>query len=73
VGLSLLTWVVSWLDFLVNDTTYIEVKTPLDSLQVTLGGHIQTRPRPPLDATGRLVRHIGGSAKASPPASAPSC
>jgi sugar fermentation stimulation protein A len=49
----------SRLDFLVNDTTYIEVKTPLDSLQVTLGGHIETRPRPPLDATGRLVRHIG--------------
>ena len=35
------------------------VKTPLDNLQVTLGGHIQTRPRPPLDSTGRLVRHIG--------------
>jgi sugar fermentation stimulation protein A len=49
----------SRLDFLVNDTTYIEVKTPLDNLQVTLGGHIQTRPRPPLDSTARLVRHIG--------------
>jgi len=45
--------------FLVNDTTYIEVKTPLDNLQVTLGGHIQTRPRPPLESTDRLVRHIG--------------
>lgn len=49
----------SRLDFLVNDTTYIEVKTPLDNLQVTLGSHIHTRPRPPLDATSRLVRHIG--------------
>jgi sugar fermentation stimulation protein A len=49
----------SRLDFLVNDTTYIEVKTPLDNLQVPLGGHIQTRPRPPLDATDRLARHIG--------------
>ena len=49
----------SRLDFLVNDTTYIEVKTPLDNLQVALGGHIQTRPRPPLDSTDRLVRHIG--------------
>jgi sugar fermentation stimulation protein A len=49
----------SRLDFLVNGTTYIEVKTPLDNLQVTLGGHIQTRPRPPLESTDRLVRHIG--------------
>jgi sugar fermentation stimulation protein A len=49
----------SRLDFLVNGHTYIEVKTPLDNLQVTLGGHIQTRPGPPLDSTGRLVRHIG--------------
>ncbi len=49
----------SRLDFLVNDTTYIEVKTPLDNLQVALGGHVQTRPCPPLDSTGRLVRHIG--------------
>jgi sugar fermentation stimulation protein A len=46
------------LDFLINDTTYIEVKTPLDNLQVTLGAHIQTRPRPPLYSTYRLVRHI---------------
>jgi sugar fermentation stimulation protein A len=49
----------SRLDFLVNGHTYIEVKTPLDNLQVTLGDHIQTRPRPPLDSTDRLVRHIG--------------
>jgi sugar fermentation stimulation protein A len=49
----------SRLDFLVNDHTYIEVKTPLDNLQVTLGGHIQTRPRAPFDSTDRLVRHIG--------------
>jgi len=46
------------LDFLINDTTYIEVKTPLDNLQVTLASHIQTRPHPPLDSTERLVRHI---------------
>ncbi len=49
----------SRLDFLVNGHTYVEVKTPLDNLQVTLGGHIQTRPRPPLDSTDRLARHIG--------------
>jgi hypothetical protein len=34
-------------------------QNPLDNLQVTLGGHIQTRPRPPLDSTGRLLRRIG--------------
>ena len=45
----------SRLDFLVNGRTYIEVKTPLDNLQVIPGGHIQTRPRSPLDSTGRLV------------------
>ncbi len=42
----------SRLDFLVNGHIYIEVKTPLDNLHVTLGGHIQTRPRQPLDSTG---------------------
>ena len=50
----------SRLDFLINDTTYIEVKTPLDNLQVTLGSHIQTRPRPPaagtLDSCGMNLR-----------------
>jgi sugar fermentation stimulation protein A len=49
----------SRLGFLVNGHTYIEVKTPLDNLRVTLGGHVQTRPRPPLDSTGRPARHIG--------------
>ncbi|MET7339182.1 DNA/RNA nuclease SfsA [Nonomuraea sp. NPDC005650] len=49
----------SRLDFLVNDDTYIEVKTPLDNLQVTLGDHVRTRPRAPLDATDRMVRHLG--------------
>ena len=49
----------SRLDFLVNSHIYIEVKTPLDNLQVPLGAHVQTRPYPPLAATDRLVRHIG--------------
>jgi sugar fermentation stimulation protein A len=48
----------SRLDFLVNRDTYVEVKTPLDNLQVTLGDHIHTRARPPLAATDRLVKHI---------------
>jgi sugar fermentation stimulation protein A len=49
----------SRLDFLVNDNTYIEVKTPLENLQVILGDHIRTRPQPPLASTDRLVKHIG--------------
>ncbi|MPY59657.1 DNA/RNA nuclease SfsA [Streptomyces spongiae] len=49
----------SRLDFLVNSDTYVEVKTPLDNLQVTLGEHVRTRPRPPLASTDRLVKHIG--------------
>lgn len=49
----------SRLDFLVNDNTYIEVKTPLENLQVLLGDHIRTRPQPPLASTDRLVKHIG--------------
>ncbi|WP_425246320.1 DNA/RNA nuclease SfsA [Streptomyces sp. NEAU-NA10] len=49
----------SRLDFLVNDDTYVEVKTPLDHLQVPLGDHVRTRPRPPLASTDRLVKHIG--------------
>ncbi|MFE2944153.1 DNA/RNA nuclease SfsA [Streptomyces sp. NPDC059255] len=49
----------SRLDFLVDDDTYVEVKTPLDNLQVALGDHVRTRPRPPLASTDRLVKHIG--------------
>ncbi|MFC9688776.1 DNA/RNA nuclease SfsA [Kribbella sp. NPDC056951] len=49
----------SRLDFLVNDNTYIEVKTPLENLQVALGDHIRIRPQPPLRSTDRMVRHLG--------------
>jgi len=49
----------SRLDFLVDGHTYLEVKTPLENLQVTLGEHVQTRKRPPLVATDRLARHVG--------------
>lgn len=48
----------SRLDFLVNDDTFVEVKTPLDPLQVDLAGHVRTRVRPPLQSTDRLARHI---------------
>jgi len=49
---------LSRLDFLVNGDSYIEVKTPLEPLQVSLGAHVRTRTVPPLAATDRLVRHI---------------
>ncbi|QFQ94961.1 DNA/RNA nuclease SfsA [Streptomyces phaeolivaceus] len=49
----------SRLDFLIDGDTYVEVKTPLDNLQVPLGDHVRTRPRPPLASTERLVKHIG--------------
>lgn len=49
----------SRLDFLVDDTTYVEVKTPLENLQIGLGDHITTRPPTPLRSTDRLARHIG--------------
>ncbi|MEV6424889.1 DNA/RNA nuclease SfsA [Streptomyces sp. NPDC051662] len=49
----------SRLDFLVNEDTYIEVKTPLENLQVALGDHIRTRPQSPLRSTDRFVKHIG--------------
>jgi len=48
----------SRLDFLVDDTTYLEVKTPLENLQVTLGNHLTARPATPLRSTDRLARHI---------------
>jgi hypothetical protein len=63
----------SRLDFLVNDTTYIEVKTPLDNLHVPSAA--TSRPgrarhwMPPAGSSGTSA----SSAKASPPASARSC
>lgn len=47
----------SKLDFLVGDT-YIEVKTPLNTLQVKYGKHIQTKPAAPFSSTDRFVKHI---------------
>lgn len=49
----------SRLDFLVNEDTYVEVKTPLENLQVVLGDHIRTRPQTPVKSTDRFVMHIG--------------
>lgn len=52
----------SRLDFLVNGNIYIEVKTPLDHLQVIPAPHVATRTIKLLDATGRMVKHIGSLA-----------
>ncbi|MGI3225039.1 DNA/RNA nuclease SfsA [Streptomyces sp. GTA36] len=49
----------SRLDFLLDDATYVEVKTPLENLQVPLGDHVKTRPVKPMASTDRFVKHIG--------------
>lgn len=47
----------SKLDFLVGDT-YLEVKTPLTTLQVKYGCDIKTKPITPFSSTDRFVKHI---------------
>lgn len=48
---------VSKLDFLVGNT-YLEVKTPLQGLQVTYPDYIKLKKTKPLDHTDRFVKHI---------------
>lgn len=48
---------VSKLDFLVGDT-YIEVKTPLTTLQVEIKDHITTKPVTEFNSFERFVKHI---------------
>ena len=48
----------SRLDFLINDDTYVEVKSPLQNLQVDLGDHVRTRPHTAFDSTDRMVKHL---------------
>lgn len=48
---------ISKLDFLVGNT-YMEVKTPLNTLQVTYGPHVKTKPTTPFSSTDRFVKHI---------------
>lgn len=48
---------VSKLDFLV-DHTYLEVKTPLQHLQIDYPAHIKTKKVAPFSATDRFVKHI---------------
>lgn len=47
----------SKLDFRVGDT-FLEVKTPLVSLQVECGPHIKTAKAAPFSSTDRFVKHI---------------
>jgi len=48
---------VSKLDFLVGDT-YLEVKMPLQTLQVSIPDYVKTRKTTPLSSTDRFVKHI---------------
>ena len=48
---------VSKLDFLIGNT-YLEVKTPLTTLQVKYGSNIKTKPTSPFSSTERFVKHI---------------
>ena len=47
----------SKLDFLV-DNTYLEVKTPLQHLQLEIPDWVKTKKVTPFSATGRMQRHI---------------
>lgn len=60
----------SRLDFLVDDTTYVEVKTPLENLQIGLGDHITTRTPTPLGPPTGSHATSASWEPASPPTSA---
>ena len=47
----------SKLDFLVGDT-YLEVKTPLTTINVVYGKNIKTLPPKPFSSTQRMVKHV---------------
>lgn len=47
----------SKLDFLVGNT-YLEVKTPLQQLQLTIPDYVKTKKASPFSSTDRLVRHV---------------
>ena len=48
---------VSKLDFKVGDT-YLEVKTPLTTINVQYGANIRTLPPKPFSSTDRMVKHV---------------
>ena len=53
---------ISKLDFLVGNT-YLEVKTPLTTLNVKYGNNIKTKPATPFSATDRFTKHINELAR----------
>ena len=48
---------ISKLDFKVGDT-YLEVKTPLTTINVKYGANIKTLPPKPFSSTDRMVKHV---------------
>ena len=48
---------ISKLDFKVGDT-YLEVKTPLTTINVKYGKNIKTLPPKPFSSTDRMVKHL---------------
>ena len=48
---------ISKLDFLVGNT-YLEVKTPLQQLQVEVPSYIKTKKTMPFSSTGRMSKHV---------------
>lgn len=48
---------ISKLDFKVGDT-YLEVKTPLTTINVKYGDNIKTLPPKPFSSTDRMVKHV---------------
>ena len=48
---------MSKLDFKVGDT-YLEVKTPLTTINVKYGQHVKTLPPKPFSSTDRMVKHV---------------
>ena len=48
---------ISKLDFMVGDT-YLEVKTPLTTINVKYGESIKTLPPKPFSSTDRMVKHV---------------
>ena len=48
----------SRLDFLVNESQYLEVKTPLVQIQTAIPSWVPTVPPAPFDSTERVQRHL---------------
>jgi sugar fermentation stimulation protein A len=48
---------ISKLDFLIGNT-YLEVKTPLQTLQIDIPDYVKTKKTAPLSSTNRFVKHI---------------